>query len=95
MDPERRLCVADNIRNGFNLFNFDSSNFITNLLTLDPKKTYPNGVLFANKGNVLVRGSDHGIVYIFDTNTSKILHRLLHTMEGGVEAIAVSFFCDN
>lgn len=90
VDLERRLCVVDNVGNGFDIYKVDSCKFVKTLTIGDPNKTYPKGVVFADNSHAIIGGSDHGQAYIFDRKTGKVLHKLKHAKKGGAETIAVS-----
>jgi hypothetical protein len=90
VDMERRLCVIDNVNNGFDIYKVDSGNFVRTLVTRDPIKTYPKGVAFANHGQAIVGGSDHGLVYIFERKSGQIITTLKHGKDEGVQTIGVS-----
>ena len=85
---EHRLCVIDNVNNGFDIYKIDSGNFVRTLITRDPIKTYPKGVAFANHSQAIVGGSDHGLVYIFERKSGRVITTLRHGKEG-VQTIAV------
>ena len=90
VDTERRLCVIVSANNGFNIYKIDSGNFVRTLVTRDPIKTYPKGVAFANHGQAIVGGSDHGLVYIFERRSGQIITTLKHGKDEGVQTIGVS-----
>ena len=50
---------------------------------------YPKQVSFGEDGTVLVGGSDHGAVYIFDTATGCPLDLLRHSDRDLVQTITV------
>jgi WD40 repeat protein len=56
----------------------------------DPYKTYPKGVCFADDARIIVTGSDHGLVYVFDRKSGRCLDTLKHANEGGVQTITMS-----
>ncbi|KDR78697.1 hypothetical protein GALMADRAFT_137715 [Galerina marginata CBS 339.88] len=90
VDLERRLCVIDNVGNGFDIYKVDTGSFVRTLSTGDPLKTHPKGVAFVDRSHAIVGGSDHGQVYVFDRKTGKVLRKLKHSRQGGAETIAVS-----
>ena len=53
-------------------------------------KHYPRQVVFGELGSVVVGGSDHGKVYVFDANTGASLDVLHHSSSGLVGTVAVS-----
>ncbi|KAF8953888.1 hypothetical protein BDZ97DRAFT_1929269, partial [Flammula alnicola] len=89
VDIDRKICVVDNVFNGFDVYKMDSGNFVKTLITKEAEKTYPKGVAFADKSHLIVGGSDHGVAYIFERKTGKVLKRLKHAKKGGVETIGV------
>ena len=90
IDLERRLCVVDNVGNGFDIYKIDSGHFVRTFVTREPIKTYPKGVAFANHCQAVVTGSDHGQVYIFNRKTGQIIKSLKHGKRDGVQTIDVS-----
>jgi len=90
VDMERRLCVVDNVNNGFDIYKIDSGNFVRTLVTQDPIKMYPKGVAFANHGQAIVGGSDHGRAYIFERKSDQMITILNHGNNEGVQTIGVS-----
>ncbi|KAF9523950.1 WD40-repeat-containing domain protein [Crepidotus variabilis] len=89
INSDHRLCVIDNVGNGFDLYKLDTGNFVRTFVMKEPIKTYPKGVAFAHRGHAVVGGSDHGCVYIFDRKSGNVLHTLKHAQDGGVQTIAV------
>lgn len=89
MNLKRRECVIDSVGSGFELYTLDSGHFLRSFKTREALKTYPKGVAFANSGDAVVGGSDHGLVYIFDVHTGNVLKKIRHCKDGGVETIAV------
>lgn len=89
VDPDRKICVVDNVANGFDLYNLDGGHFVRGFQTRDAKRTYPKGVAFANNSRAIVGGSDHGKVYIFEQKTGRLLKTVTHSGVGGVETLAV------
>ena len=90
VDLHRGLCVIDNVGCGFDLYRMDSGTFVRGLVTREPSKTYPKAVAFADNSRVIVGGSDHGLVYIFERKTGKLIRSLRHAKNGGVQTVAVS-----
>lgn len=87
---EHRLCVVDNVGNGFDIYKLDSGHFVRTLVTREPIKTYPKGVSFANHCQAVVAGSDHGLVYILNRKTGRVIKTLKNGKGDGVQTIAVS-----
>ena len=53
-------------------------------------KRYPKQVAFGKHNSIIVRGSDHGAVYVFDHDTGGPLDLLCHSDCGLVQTIMVS-----
>ncbi|KAF8176784.1 WD40-repeat-containing domain protein [Pholiota molesta] len=88
VDLNKRLCIIDNVRDGFDLYHLDTGEFLRTFPTGDPKETYPKGVSFADRSRAIVGGSDHGSVYIFHRKTGRSIDVLKYGRKGGVETIA-------
>lgn len=84
------MFVVDNAVDGFDLYRLDDNSFIRNFPTGVPKKRYPKQVEFGEDCKVVVGGSDHGLVYVFDRKTGNVLDVLRHADQGLVQTIAVS-----
>ncbi|KAF8880605.1 hypothetical protein CPB84DRAFT_1851829 [Gymnopilus junonius] len=89
VDMDRRICIVDNIQNGFDLYKMETGLFVKTFITKDAVKTHPKGVAFGDKSRLVIGGSDHGHVYIFDRKTGRILKSLRHAKRGGAETLAV------
>lgn len=80
--------VVDNAKDGFSLHQLDGATFIRSFAPRVPlKNTWPKQVAFGENGNVVVGGSDHGAVYIFEKRSGHTLqimegpqHLLMHTI---------------
>jgi hypothetical protein len=83
---------VDNVNNGFNLHQLDSGSFVRNYPTGKPNKRFPRQAAFGEDGKVVVGGSDHGVVYVFNRRTGSRLDILRHANAGLVQTIAVSYF---
>ena len=81
--------IMDNARNGFSLYHLDGGASIQEYVTGTPRRTYPKQVDFAEGSQVVVGGSDHGMVYVFDQKTGKVLQKLHHGKDELVQTIAV------
>ena len=66
--------------------------FIHNFPTGKPTKRYPKQVAFGENDNVIVGGSDHGAVYVFDHDTGGPIDLLRHSERGLVQTVMVSCF---
>lgn len=79
----------DNARNGFDLHQLDNATYIRTFPTGNPIKVLPKQVAFGEDSRVIIGGSDHGAVYVFDRKTGKPLQVLHHAGNGLVQTIAV------
>ena len=74
---------------GFSLHSLKARTFLRNFLTGNPVMRYPKQVSSGEDGRILVGGSDHGAVYIFDTATACPVDLLHHSNCGLVQTITV------
>ncbi|KAH9478857.1 hypothetical protein JR316_0009319 [Psilocybe cubensis] len=88
IDIERKICVIDNVRNGFSVYQVDLGSFVRDLTTRDAKHTFPKQVALGNDSGLVIGGSDHGLIYIFERDTGKCLKAFKHGRMRGVETIA-------
>jgi hypothetical protein len=79
----------DNAQNGFSLHRLNGDVCIREYVTGVPRRTYPKQVDFAEGSRVIVGGSDHSMVYIFDRKTGAVLQKLHHGRDELVQTIAV------
>jgi outer membrane protein assembly factor BamB len=89
--PKRGVFVVDNATDGFTLYCLEGTGepvrtFATGL----PSVSVPKQVAFGEEGKVVVGGSDHGLVYIFERKTGQIIETLHHADAGLVQTISVS-----
>jgi hypothetical protein len=92
VDVDRKICVVDNVSNGFDIYKLECGSFVRTLVTKEAQKTYPKGVAFADKSRLVVGGSDHGLAYILERKTGRMLKTLKHARKGGVETVGVRIF---
>ncbi|KAG2358556.1 hypothetical protein BDR07DRAFT_1379317 [Suillus spraguei] len=74
---KRGVFIVDNATDGFTLYRLEGD--------------VPKQVAFGEEGKVVVGGSDHGLVYIFDRKTGETLETLHHADTGLVQTISA---CD-
>lgn len=89
VDIDARICIVDNVLNGFDAYKLDCGTFIQDYRCQNAMRTHPKGVALARKSTLVVGGSDHGKVYIFERKTGGLLKTLNHNQTGGAETIAV------
>ncbi|KAG1843965.1 hypothetical protein F4604DRAFT_1547576, partial [Suillus subluteus] len=83
------IFIVDNATDGFTLYRLEGDGepvrmFATGL----PSMSVPKQVVFREEGKVVVGGSDHGLVYIFDQKTGQTLETLHHADTGLVQTIS-------
>lgn len=89
VSTRRNQFVIDNARNGFDLYQLDSGTYIRTFPTGNPSKLLPKQVAFGEDSKVVVGGSDHGAIYVFDRKTGKPLQVLHHADKGLVQTVTV------
>lgn len=89
VSTRRNQFVVDNARSGFDLYQLDNCAYIRTLPTGNPNKLLPKQVAFGEDAKVVIGGSDHGAVYVFDRKTGKPLQVLPHADKGLVQTITV------
>jgi hypothetical protein len=82
--------VVDTVANGFSLYQLDNASWKRNFPTGTPSRKLPKQVAFGEDSNVVVGGSDHGAIYVFDRETGSPLHVLRHGDGGMVQTVTVS-----
>ncbi|TFK59710.1 WD40 repeat-like protein [Pluteus cervinus] len=83
--------VVDNVLDGFDLYDFGTGKFVRSLRTGRAKKKWPKQIAFAEDSRVVVGGSDHGVIYVFERKTGEVLDELRHASQGLAQAVSV---CD-
>ena len=66
--------------------------FICNFPTGKPTKRYLKQVVFRKNDSIIIGGSDHGAVYVFDHDTGGPMDLLHHSEHGLVQTVMVSCF---
>jgi hypothetical protein len=89
MHSARNQLVVDSVVNGVNLHQLDNGQWRRNYPTGTPIRKLPKQVAFGEDAKVVVGGSDHGVVYVFDKRTGSPLHILRHQDRGLVQTITV------
>ena len=59
-----------------------------------PIKRFPKQVAFGEDDTVVVGGSDHGVIYVFDRKTGDVLDTIIHSRRGLVQTVTVRRFVD-
>ena len=86
---QKWLMVIDN-GEGFSTHHLQTGTYIHSFPTGKPMKRYPKQVAFGEHNSIIVGGSDHSAVYVFDHDTSGPLDLLCHSDPGLVQTITVS-----
>ena len=72
------MLVVDNVDGGFSLYHLDSLEPLQTLSTDKPAIRKSKQVTFAGNNRVVVGGSDHGSIYVFDRKTEALFDVLRH-----------------
>ncbi|KAF8592420.1 hypothetical protein K439DRAFT_1610227 [Ramaria rubella] len=86
---KRNQFVVDNATDGFDLHQLDNGAHSHTLPTGTPTKKVPKQVAFGEDWEIIVGSSDHGLVYLFEKETSRLLNALHHADKGLVQTITV------
>lgn len=86
---QRQTFVADNGVTGFDMHKLDTAIHLRNYYTGPAVDAVPKDVHFANNGELVVGGSDHGRIYVFEAESGQKIDTLQHATCGLVQAIAV------
>ncbi len=85
-----KLALIDNIENGLDLRNVETGEYVHRFEIGDPMIRVPKHVAFGENGQVVVGGSDHGSIYVFDRRSGERRDVLRHAESGLVQTITVS-----
>ncbi|KAG2029837.1 WD40-repeat-containing domain protein [Suillus americanus] len=91
VDIAQTLFLIDNVVNGFSLHRLDDGACIRTYNT-NPVKTFPKQVVFGENMDVVVGGSDAGVIYVFDKKTGTLKQVLKHADKARVQTVTVRFF---
>jgi DNA-binding beta-propeller fold protein YncE len=81
--------VVDTCSGGFNLHEIEDGTYVRSFPTATPIRRHPKQVAFGERGHVVVGGSDHGIVYVFDRMTGNKMVELKAAEQGMVQTVTV------
>jgi hypothetical protein len=84
-----RNFVVDNVDDGYDFYRLDNCTFVHSYITRLALLRQPKEVRFAEEGDAVVGGSDHGAVYVFGANTGTKLDTIHHEKGSMVQTIAV------
>jgi hypothetical protein len=88
VDNAQTLFLIDNVTNGFSLHRLDDAVCIRSYNT-NPIKMFPKQVVFGEKTDVVVGGSDAGVIYVFDKNEGTLKQVLKHADKARVQTVTV------
>ncbi|KAG1793681.1 WD40-repeat-containing domain protein [Suillus plorans] len=91
VDITQTLFLIDNVTNGFSLHQLDDAVCITTYNT-NPVKTFLKQVVFGEKTDIVVGGSDTGVVYVFDKNEGNLKQVSRHANKTRVQVVTVRHF---
>ncbi|KAF8573981.1 WD40 repeat-like protein [Ramaria rubella] len=82
--------IIDNATNGFDIHQLDNGAHIHTLPTGIPKKRVLKQVTFGEDSQIIVGGSDHVIVYLFERESGRLITTLNHSADKGlVQTVAM------
>ena len=90
INHDRGNFAVDNVNLGFSLYSLEDMRFLREYPTGQQTKRFPKQVEFGEESQVLVGGSDHGAIYVFDRKTDLLLDILRHDDDGLSQAVTVS-----
>jgi hypothetical protein len=90
VNQKRGVFVVDNATNGFTLYRLEGDEEpVRTFVTAVPNVSVPKQVAFGAEGRLVIGGSDHGSVYVFERKSGKVFETLHHSNTGLVQTIAV------
>jgi hypothetical protein len=93
IDHDHDYFAVDNVNQGFSLYSLEDMRFLHEYPTGQPTRRFPKQIEFGEGGRVLVGGSDHGTIYVFDRKTGLVMDTLHHEDKGLSQAVTVSPLC--
>ncbi|KIK32041.1 hypothetical protein CY34DRAFT_62186, partial [Suillus luteus UH-Slu-Lm8-n1] len=83
VNQRRGVFVVDNATNGFTLYRLEGDEEpVRTFITPAPSVSVPKQVAFGAEGRLIIGGSDHGLVYVFERKSGKLLESLRHSSTG-------------
>ncbi|KIJ29385.1 hypothetical protein M422DRAFT_269222 [Sphaerobolus stellatus SS14] len=86
--PANRF-VIDNATNGSDLHRLDNGTQLRTYETGLHERRIPKQVVFAEDGRLVVGGSDHGKIYLFDRDSGRLLGILPHARRQVVQTVTI------
>jgi len=88
--PQEKNIVVDNLTSRYELYSMDGTS-PTRSFEIPNERLYVKMVKFAENGAVIIGGSDHGCVYVFNINNSEPAQVLYHERaDSMIQTVAVS-----
>jgi hypothetical protein len=88
VDITQTVFLIDNVMNGFSLHRLDDGACIRTYNT-NPVKTFPKQVAFGENMDIVVGGSNTGVIYVFDKNVGTLRQVLKHADKAQVQTVTV------
>ncbi|KAL5525016.1 hypothetical protein ACEPAF_8885 [Sanghuangporus sanghuang] len=85
--PGRRLAVIDNSEDGFSVIDVATGSLVR-ALPCPVNKTVPKQVAWAHHQKLIIGGSDHGMLYVYNAETGQVTQKLQHESSGFVQTVA-------
>ncbi|KAF8580837.1 hypothetical protein K439DRAFT_1619506 [Ramaria rubella] len=82
--------IVDNATDGFDIHQLNNGAHIRTLPTGIPKKRVPKQVTFGEDSQIIVRGSHHGIVYLFERESGRLITTLNYSANKGLVQTVVT-----
>jgi hypothetical protein len=77
VNQRRGVFVVDNATNGFTLYQLEGDEEpVQTFITPAPSVSVPKQVTFGAEGRLIIGGSDHGLAYVFERKSGKLLESL-------------------
>jgi hypothetical protein len=90
VNQKRGVFIVDNATNGFTLYRLEGDEEpVWTFVIAAPSVSVPKQVAFRAEGRMIIGGSDHGSVYVFERKSGKLFETLCHSNTGLVQTIAV------
>lgn len=90
VNMQHQTFIVNNGITGFDMYKLDTAIHLRTYYTGLTVDAVPKDVYFANNGKSVVGGSDHGRIYVFETESGQKIDTLQYATCGLIQAIAVS-----
>jgi hypothetical protein len=90
VDYAQNEIVIDNACNGFDAHQLENGTWKRTFPAGNPATKLPKQITYGEMGKVVVGGSDHGVVYVFDRATAATVQVLQHIDRCLVQTVTVS-----